>query len=181
MKMSLGQSTLSLLVGDITEQEVDAIVNAANEKLLVGGGVDGAIHRAGGQELNRYTSKHYPDGCPTGSAVASPAGRLPAQFVFHGVGPVWGGGFRNEEQQLRSVYRTCLDLAIDNDCRSLAFPAISCGIYGYPLDRAAAAAVSEVGDFLRSSPPLHVHFVLFSDGVYGAFQRAAEDWRNRED
>ena len=174
MQIAIGRSTLTLLTGDITTRRVDAVVNAANGRLAGGGGVDGAIHRAGGPAIMRETAEKFPDGCETGSAVATTAGELPARFVFHAVGPVWHGGYRDEERQLRSCYRTCLALAVERDCGSIAFPAISCGVYGYPLDLAAAAAVGETAEVLSSSPPLAVEFVLFHEGVYAAFQRAAE-------
>ena len=174
MQCHVGRSTLALLVGDITTRPVDAVVNAANAALAGGGGVDGAIHRAGGPAIMRETAEKYPDGCHTGSAVVSAAGDLPAKSVFHAVGPVWHGGYRGEEDQLRSCYRTCLELAVRHRCESIAFPAISCGVYGYPLDLAAAAAIDEVVDVLREAPPLLVEFVLFQDGIYAAFQRAVE-------
>ena len=179
MHANIARSTLRLVTGDITVQEVDAIVNAANSALAGGGGVDGAIHRAAGPLLMAATRQEHPDGCPTGSAVATEAGDLPAEFVFHAVGPVWQGGFGTEEADLRSAYRRCLELAVEKGCGSVAFPAISCGVYGYPLDRAAAAAVDEVANFLKDSPALDVRLVLFSDGVYGAFHRAAEARLNR--
>src|SRR5690606_7336151 len=155
--------------GDITTQHVDAIVNAANSRLAGGGGVDGAIHRAGGPEIMEATARDYPEGCPTGSAVITTAGKLPAKFVLHAVGPVWKGGRQGEPELLRSAYRRCLELAVENGCKSIALPAISTGIYGYPMDRAAIDSLSEVIEFLRNNPaPLHVRFVLFGEGAYGA-------------
>ena len=168
MRCGVGQSTLSLSVGDITTRPADAIVNAANRRLAGGGGVDGAIHRAGGPSIIRETAEKYPGGCETGSAVVTGAGDLPARFVFHAVGPVWHGGYRGEEARLRSCYRARLNLALRHGCGSIAFPAISCGVYRYPLDLAAAASFEEVASVLNTSPPLEVEFVLFRDGVYAA-------------
>src|SRR5690349_17480552 len=131
--------------GDITRIRVDAIVNAANQSLAGGGGVDGAIHRAGGpslmQELDEIRARE--GGCPTGSAVVTGAGKLPAKFVFHAVGPVWRGGSRGEAEQLAGCYRTCLELARERAVRTISFPSISTGIYGYPIEAAAKIAIRE--------------------------------------
>jgi O-acetyl-ADP-ribose deacetylase len=176
MLRAIGECTLELVQGDITCQQVDAIVNAANAKLAGGGGVDGAIHRAGGGEIMAETDRLYPDGCPTGSAVASTAGNLPAKFVFHAVGPVWRGGQKGEPEQLQSVYRRCLELALERDCDSIAFPAISTGVYGYPMDLAAEHSLTTVIDFLRErQAPRRVRFVLFGSGALGAFSRVLEE------
>jgi len=176
MRRCIGESLLSLTQGDITTQVVDALVNAANSRLAGGGGVDGAIHRAGGPQIMDETDRRYPEGCPTGSAVASGAGQLPAKFVFHAVGPRWQGGRKGEPEQLKSAYRTCLELAVEHNCRSIAFPAISTGIYGYPVDRAAVDALSTIIDFLREeSSALEVRMILFGSGAYGAFCRALEE------
>ncbi len=168
---------IELVQGDITTQEVDAIVNAANAALVVGGGVDGAIHRAGGPTLFQQLRESYPDGCPTGSAVPTSAGELPARLVFHAVGPRWRGGHRGEADLLASAVRTCLDLAIQHNCRSIAFPAISTGIYGYPIDLAAEVSLSTVRDHLfEEQRPDRVRFVLFDAGAYGAFARVLESF-----
>lgn len=160
---------------DITLQRVDAIVNAANQRLAGGGGVDGAIHRAGGRTIMQETDELYPEGCPTGSAVASSAGDLPAKYVFHAVGPFWNGGKKGEREQLKSAYRRCLELALEHECESIAFPAISTGVYRYPMDLAAEDSLSAVRDFLlEQQKPALVRFVLFGEGAYGAFSRVLE-------
>src|SRR3954447_21173825 len=138
---------MRVVEGDITTLEVDAIVNAANSRLAGGGGVDGAIHRAGGPGIIQDTRSRYPDGCPTGSAVITGAGNLRAKYVIHAVGPVWSGGNRGEEMLLASAYRTSLDLAAANDCRSIALPALSTGAYRYPIEAAARIAVRTATDF----------------------------------
>lgn len=175
MLVRIGKCRVQLLQGDITEQQVDAVVNAANAELAGGGGVDGAIHRAGGPEIMQDTDKRYPDGCPTGEAVASVAGRLSAQHVIHTVGPIWRGGREGEPAALASCYRKSLQLAVDLDCKSVAFPAISTGVYGYPLDLAANVALKSAIDFLKwHKHPEEVRFVLFGEGAFGAFARSLE-------
>ena len=173
MIVQLGTCRLQLVQGDITREEVDAIVNAANERLAGGGGVDGAIHRAAGPSVMEETDRLYPNGCPTGSAVATNAGQLPARYVFHAVGPVWRGGMRGEPELLSAAYEACLELATERNCRSIAFPAISTGVYGYPIDLAAERSLRTIRDFLvlRKTPEL-VRVVLFDSGAYSAFQRA---------
>jgi O-acetyl-ADP-ribose deacetylase (regulator of RNase III) len=175
MRATFGCCRIELVEGDITQQAVDAIVNAANSRLAGGGGVDGAIHRAGGPTLMQETADCYPDGCPTGSAVATAGGNLPARFVFHAVGPVWAGGQRGEADLLASAYRRCLELSVEHACRSIAFPAISTGVYGYPTDLAAETSLSTVRSFLLGNQqPELVRFVLFSGGAFGAFARVLE-------
>lgn len=177
MKVHFGKHRVELLQGDITQQAVDAIVNAANSSLAGGRGVDGAIHRAGGPTLMEETDRRFPHGCPTGDAVPTAAGKLPARFVFHAVGPVWAGGHRGESELLRSCYRRCLELAIEHNCRSIAFPAISTGVYGYPIDLAAEASLEEIRRFLsaaQDAEPTVVRMVLFGAGAYAAFARVLE-------
>lgn len=168
--------TLEFVLCDITQQDVDAIVNAANSRLAGGGGVDGAIHRAGGPTIMAETRRRYPDGCPTGSAVITAAGNLRARYVIHAVGPVWSGGTRGESDLLATAYRTSLELAVSHDCASIALPALSTGAYRYPIDAAAQIAVKTASDFLAELPdeqPLSlVRFALFSSDVLQAFEAA---------
>lgn len=176
MKVSINGQTLELTLGDITLQKVDAIVNAANSRLAGGGGVDGAIHRRGGPSIMEETDRRYPEGCPTGTAVITAAGELAAKHVIHTVGPVWSGGQRGEAEMLASAYRSCLELALQNNCHSLAFPSLSTGVYRYPIDQAARIALGTVNDFLvQKGAPKLVRFVLFTEGIYGAFAAALEE------
>lgn len=163
---------IELAQGDITKEDVDAIVNAANAALAGGGGVDGAIHRAGGPAIMEELCRRY-RGCPTGSAVITSAGNLKARCVIHAVGPRWRGGGRGERELLASAYRKSLELAEEYRCRSVSFPAISAGIYGYPLDEAAEVSIGAISDFLQSHAlPERVRFVLFDERAYEAYQRA---------
>lgn len=165
---------VKLLQGDITKQKVDAIVNAANEALRGGGGVDGAIHRAAGPEL--LAECRTLGGCPTGSARITGGYKLPARHVIHTVGPVYRDGEQGEPDLLASCYSSSLELATENDCESVAFPAISCGVYGYPLEDAARVALTTVLDFLRGSDrPGKVTFVLFDPAAYGAFSNVWDE------
>ena len=166
---------ITLALGDITEARVDAVVNAANSSLLGGGGVDGAIHRKGGPEIleacRKLRASHYGKGLPTGRAVATTAGRLPARWVIHTVGPVWS---RDEDRSdlLASCYRESLGVADELEVRTVAFPAISTGIFGWPVQDAARIAVETVNN--TSTKVLEVRFVLFTQDVLDAFTSAAE-------
>jgi O-acetyl-ADP-ribose deacetylase (regulator of RNase III) len=170
---------LEFVLGDITQQDVDAIVNAANSRLAGGGGVDGAIHRAGGPSIMEETRRRYPDGCPTGSAVITSAGNLRAKYVIHAVGPFWSGGNRGEADLLSSAYRTSLELATTHHCSSIALPALSTGAYRYPIDAAAQIAVKTASGFLNElgdkQPLSLVRFALFSKDVLQAFKAALND------
>jgi O-acetyl-ADP-ribose deacetylase (regulator of RNase III) len=159
-----------LVQGDITKQEVDAIVNAANESLLGGGGVDGAIHRAGGPAILEECRRL--GGCATGDAKATTAGDLPARHVIHTVGPVWQGGDANEDELLASCHRRSLEVAAELGCRTAAFPAISTGVYRFPVERAARIALGTTQEALDDHPQIEeVRFVLFSDEHLQAFQQ----------
>lgn len=167
---------LFLVSGDITRQAVDAIVNAANSSLLGGGGVDGAIHRAGGPQILAECKKirEKEGGCPPGHAVVTTAGKLPAKYVIHTVGPVWRGGKRSEAETLASCYRESLRLAAEKKCRTLAFPSISTGAYGYPIERAARVALATVIEELKKLSLDEVRFVLFSAADLAAYEEALE-------
>lgn len=179
MQILVSGSQIELVQGDITEQKVDAIVNAANRRLTGGGGVDGAIHRRGGPEIMQETDSKHPDGCPTGSAVLTSAGKLTAKYVIHAVGPVWQGGDQQESELLANAHRRSLGLATQHHCQSVAFPAISTGVYGFPLDRAASLALQTTRDFLEQGDgPAVVRFVLFDATAFRTFSLALEDLAN---
>ena len=159
---------IEVVRGDITTQNVDAIVNAANERLLGGGGVDGAIHRAAGPKL--LDACRTLGGCPTGQARMTDGFQLPARHVIHTVGPIWQGGNAGEEDLLASCYRTSLELARQHSCKTVAFPAISCGVYGYPLHEAARTSVETVRAYLQShDQPTLVRWVMFDAQAYEAW------------
>ncbi|MFD0792539.1 O-acetyl-ADP-ribose deacetylase [Mucilaginibacter litoreus] len=159
--------------GDITKLQVDAIVNAANSSLLGGGGVDGAIHRAGGKQIldECIAIRNKQGGCPTGEAVITTGGKLPAQYVIHTVGPVWNGGKRNEAQLLANCYTNSLKTAVDNGIKTIAFPNISTGIYHFPKLQAAEIAVTTVSEFLATNESLKkVIFICFDDENYRLYE-----------
>lgn len=165
---------IALFNGDITKLKVDAIVNAANNSLLGGGGVDGAIHRAAGPELLEYNRKL--DGCATGEAKISPGFRLPAKFIIHTVGPVWQGGHNNEDELLARCYNNSLKLAVENNIKTIAFPAISTGVYSFPLERATRIAVQTVKDFLNKNYFIEkVIFVCFDEKTFKTYEKVLND------
>ncbi len=155
---------IRVIKGDITKQAVDAIVNAANSELKGGGGVDGAIHRAGGPTIMEACRKIGE--CPTGNAVITAGGNLPAKFVIHTVGPIWGNENGEEKKLLASAYHQSLLLALKNNLKSIAFPNISTGVYGFPKDLAANIAIQTTRDFIKFHTTLHVTFVCFDDENY---------------
>lgn len=165
---------IKLQLGDITKIGVDAIVNAANSSLLGGGGVDGAIHRAGGRAILDECMKivERQGGCPTGEAVITTAGNMPARYVIHTVGPVWHGGMNDEDQLLANAYSNSLCLAVDNGVKTIAFPNISTGVYGFPKERAANIAIEAVRKFLKNDKSLHeVVFVCFDRENHAIYER----------
>ena len=176
------QKNITLVQGDITQQDVDAIVNAANSSLMGGGGVDGAIHRAGGpailEECKRIRAELGP--LPTGQAVMTAGGNLKARHVIHTVGPVWRGGGSAESELLARAYDSSLKVAEEKGLRTVAFPSISTGAYGYPVDEAARVALSAVVDYLRGDTGIaEVRFALFDAGAYRAYERALEEVAGR--
>ncbi|MCP5008337.1 MAG: O-acetyl-ADP-ribose deacetylase [Planctomycetes bacterium] len=172
MKTMVGKTKLCLIQGDITLQDTVAIVNAANTSLLGGGGVDGAIHRAGGQKILDECKKirKKQGGCPTGEAVITSGGNLKAQYVIHTVGPVWSGGNNSEDLLLRNAYFNSLKIADDSGVPSISFPSISTGAYGFPIDRAADIAIPTVKGFIHKHSFEEVRFVLFSHEVLKVYE-----------
>lgn len=165
---------LDLVQGDITQQDTEAIGNAANSRLAGGGGVDGAIHRAGGSTIMEELRAKYPQGCPTGEAVITTGGRLKARYVLHAVGPVYSGTPKDAEL-LAGAYRACLALCSQHKIKTVAFPSISTGVYRYPLEEAAPIALRTVAEYLTAHPELAlVRFVLFDPATYAAYRQALE-------
>jgi O-acetyl-ADP-ribose deacetylase len=178
MEFKVGNAILEIVKGDITDIEADAIVNAANSTLLGGGGVDGGIHRKGGpkilEECRRIRETEWPDGLPTGKAVITSGGNLKAKYVIHTVGAVWFGGFHVEAELLKQAYRNTLKLAVSKGLKTIAFPSISTGAYGYPIEEASRIAMGTVKAFLEKEDRLKkVIFVLFSDRAFEIYLQAA--------
>jgi O-acetyl-ADP-ribose deacetylase (regulator of RNase III) len=174
MQVSVGKSKLELVQGDITQQDTEAIVNAANSTLMGGGGVDGAIHRAGGPQILKECVKI--GGCPAGQARITSGGRLKAKYVIHTVGPVYHGGTHGEAEILASAYHSSLELASEHGVKTVAFPSISTGAYGYPIDEAAHVALETVLMYLRSHPEIElVRFVLFGSAAYEVYEKALDE------
>lgn len=173
MEVTVNGTRVSLVRGDITVEDTDAIVNAANSRLAGGGGVDGAIHRAGGPGIMEECRKI--GGCTTGSAVITTGGRLKARYVIHAVGPVYRDGSRGEEELLKKAYRESLKLAVKKGLKTVSFPSISTGAYGYPIEEASEAALKTVIEFIEKNNGLDlVKFILFSDRDLAAYTRALE-------
>ena len=174
MQMSVGRAVLELVEGDLTQQDTEAIVNAANPSLRGGGGVDGAIHRAGGPKILEECLQI--GGCPTGEARLTTGGNLKARYVIHTVGPIYRDGFHQEPQLLASCYRESLKLARAKGIKSLAFPSISTGAYGYPVQAAACIALKTVTEYLTDHPEIQlVRFVLFGKAAYQAYEQALKE------
>jgi O-acetyl-ADP-ribose deacetylase (regulator of RNase III) len=183
MEVTVNETKVTIVQGDITRQTTDAIVNAANSSLMGGGGVDGAIHRAGGpailEECKKIVARQ--GRLPTGKAVITTGGNLKARYVLHTVGPIWHGGSRNEAELLDSAYYECLNLATESKLTSISFPSISTGAYGYPVDEAAKIAVSTVVSFLKrqATSLKDVVFVLFDSRTYQSYRSALQIHLNR--
>ncbi|WP_455276999.1 O-acetyl-ADP-ribose deacetylase [[Eubacterium] cellulosolvens] len=180
MEVKIGRTTVSIIQGDITEQETDAIVNAANSTLMGGGGVDGAIHKKGGKrildECKKVRKIEYKEGLPTGKAVITNGGSLKADYVIHTVGPIWRGGNHFEEKFLRDAYQNSLGVAIDKGIKTISFPSISTGAYGFPITKASRIAINAVKDYLERNVNLEkVVFVLFSEGDFRIYRKAMKE------
>ena len=176
----IGKTKIRIVQGDITEQKTDAIVNAANSSLMGGGGVDGAIHRKGGprilEECKKIRETTWPDGLPTGKAVVTTGGNLKARYVIHTVGPVWRGGKHWESELLAEAYKNSLKLAVSKGLKTIAFPSISTGAYGYPMEKASKIALKTVKEFLEKENNLdEVLLVLFSKPDLETYEKAAKD------
>lgn len=170
IQKQIGKCKIIVQRGDITKMQVDAIVNAANTTLLGGGGVDGAIHRAAGKELLEECKTL--NGCNTGDAKMTKGYKLPAKYVIHAVGPVWRGGKHHEDELLASCYQRAIQLAIDNQLKSVAFPNISTGVYGFPKDRAARIVYDTISEICQTVPyPLDIYFVIFDDENWNEYSK----------
>ena len=178
MEFTIGKTKIRIIQGDITEQDTDGIVNAANSSLMGGGGVDGAIHRKGGpkilEECKKIRETEWLEGLPTGNAVITTGGNLKARYVIHTVGPIWRGGSHKEPEHLLEAYKNSLKLAISNRLKTIAFPSISTGAYGYPIEDASKIALKTVKDFLEKEEKLvEVIFVLFSRHDLEIYEKTA--------
>jgi O-acetyl-ADP-ribose deacetylase (regulator of RNase III) len=176
----IGKTKICLVQGDITEMETDAIVNAANPTLMGGGGVDGAIHRKGGpkilEECKHIRATQWPNGLPTGKAVITSGGNLKAKHVIHTVGPIWQGGTHGEPELLAEAYRNSLKLAVSKGLKTIAFPSISTGAYGYPIEKACKIALTTVKEFIEKEDKLNeVIFVLFTGKDFETYRKAAQE------
>lgn len=177
MEIRIGQTTLALKKGDITKEEVDAIVNAANSRLIGGGGVDGAIRSAAGPKVEDECARVRAEkgGCPTGKAVYTSAGNLRAKYIIHTVGPFYNGGKNNEAELLASAFKESMKVADSLNCSSVAFPAISTGIYQYPVDQAAEVSIQALFDYIKQGTRIsRVNMVLFDDNAFSTFVEALE-------
>ncbi len=178
MEVTIGNTTLKTIVADITTLHVNAVVNAANSSLMGGGGVDGAIHRAGGEEILNECKKIVAKIgiLPTGEAVITTAGKMPSRYVIHTVGPVWHGGMRNEPDLLKNCYKNSLRVGIENEVKTIAFPSISTGVYGYPVAEASGIAVNAVMDFVKKNPDgfKEIIFCGFDTSTEREYARALE-------
>lgn len=177
MEAIIGTSRIILVLGDITEQDTEAIVNAANPSLMGGGGVDGAIHKRGGEEILKeckaIRKSLYPEGLPTGEAVITTGGKLKAKKVIHTVGPIWGGGDKGEPERLAKAYSNSLSLALRSGLKTISFPSISTGAYGYPVEKASRVAVRSVAEFLKKNEGIkEVRFVLHSTHDLRTYEEA---------
>ena len=180
MEFEVGKTKIRLAKGDITEQSTDAVVNTANPSLMGGGGVDAAIHRRGGprilQECKKIRETTWPDGLPTGKAVMTSGGNLQARYVIHTVGPVWHGGKQNEQVLLAEAYKNTLKLAVSKGLKTVAFPSISTGAYGYPIEKASKMALEAVKEFLQEEDKLEeVLFVLFTQSGLEIYEETARE------
>lgn len=178
MEVTIGNTILKTIVADITTLHVDAVVNAANSSLMGGGGVDGAIHRAGGEEILNDCKKIVAKigRLPAGEAVITTAGGMPSKYVIHTVGPVWYGGMRNEPKLLKSCYKNSLMVGMENDVKTIGFPSISTGVYGYPVEKASGVAVETVMDFVKKNPEgfEEIIFCGFDPSTEKEYSRALE-------
>jgi O-acetyl-ADP-ribose deacetylase (regulator of RNase III) len=179
LETKIGSTVIRLVQGDITKEETDIIVNAANTALRGGGGVDGAIHRAGGPKILQECIQKYPDGCNTGEARITTAGNMSAKYVIHTPGPIWRGGQQNEESLLKDCYLNSLLLATEHQAESIAFPSISTGVYSFPIEHASKIALSTVIEKIPEISIKEVHFVLFSASDYHVYEKNLQQILNK--